>query len=142
MQRIYHHWEKWECVKAGFYESLPPDGMNSDEAREAYKAFLADIPRFVSAMQRVINEWPHSCEQFLTNPSINRIAWMGQAAMCIDTNVSSAFRGGFKLLTPHQQRAANSAAEQMIESWRRQKVEQMNETNRSVHQNMELLWVS
>ena len=142
MQRIYHHWEIWECVKAGFYESATPDGMTADEAKEAYRDFLADIPRFVAAMQRVLAEWPHSCDQFLTNTSINRVAWMGQAAMCIETGVPCAYRGGFKMLTPHQQRAANSAAEQMIAVWRKQKVESLNEASESIHQHMDLPGIS
>lgn len=140
MNRIYHHWEKWECAKAGFYETQAPDGFSPDQAREAYRDFLSDIPRFVSAMQRVIKEWPHSCDQFLSNDSINRIAWMGQAAMCIETGVPNCFRGGFNMLTPHQQKAANSAAYQMIEAWEKIKGDHYEES-RSLHRKMEDLWL-
>ena len=142
MHQIFHHWEKWECVKAGFFDSTPPAGISADEARDMYRDFLADIPRFVAAMNRVINEWPHSCDQFLTNQSINKIAWMGQSAMCIETGVPSCFRGGYKLLSPHQQRAANAAAEQMIMAWRKKKAEGMNGQSESVHQKMGDLWLS
>jgi len=138
--RVYHHWEKWECVKAGFYETEAPPNVTPDDAREAYRAFLADIPRFVSAMQRVLTEWPHSCEQFLTNTSINRIAWMGQAAMCIETGVPSCFRGGFKLLTPHQQKAANAAGAQMILAWEKLQANSY-EKNRAIHSEMGDLWI-
>lgn len=137
MQRIYHHWEKWECVKSGFYETFAPDGMSPDEAREAYKTFLADIPRFVRSMERVINEWPHSCDQFFTNTSINRIAWMGQAAMCIDTGVPSCFRGGFKLLSASQQKTANAYAEKMIAVWIDKKLKEINEKSESVSGSVE-----
>ena len=34
-------------------------------------------------MLRVINEWKFSCEHNLTNPSMNKIAYIGQAACCI-----------------------------------------------------------
>ena len=113
MKRKYHHWEKWECFKAGFYDTTHA----SNNPQEAYRDFLADIPRFEKALQRVLSEWPVSCEQFLTNTHINRIAWLGQASMCIETGVPSVFRGGFKLLTPAQQELANSAAERTLEQY-------------------------
>lgn len=140
MQRIYHHWELWECVQAGFYNPAPPHGMSTEQAQEAYRDFLADIPRFVAAMQRVIEQWPHSCDQFLSNKAINRVAWMGQAAMCNETGVPSVFRGGFKLLTPNQQRAANAAAEQMIASWEKIKGDN-HEESRFVSGSLAGLWV-
>jgi len=117
LNRIYHPYWKWECFKAGFYTSAPPDGIDADQAREMYRDFLADIARFEKAMMRVLNEWPHSCEQFLSNPNINRIAWLGQASMCIETGISCNFRGGFKLLSTDQQRVANKAAEYVLNIW-------------------------
>jgi hypothetical protein len=136
MNRIYHHYEKWECWRAGFYDTTPPRGMSADEACAAYRDFLSDIPRFVAAMDSVLEQWPHSCDQFLSNSSINRIAWMGQAAMCNATGVPSIFRGGFALLSPSQQAAANAAASQMIDRWERMKASQY-ESGESIHIGME-----
>ena len=34
--------------------------------------------------QTVIVEWVNSCEHYLSNFAMNRIAWVGQAAMCYD----------------------------------------------------------
>ena len=110
MMRIYHHWEKWECFLAGFYNTCPPEGLSHDQAIEAYRDFLADVPRFVASMKCVIEQWPNSCDQFLS-----------QAAMCNATGVPSAFRGGFRLLTTRQQNAANSAAAQIISQWEKMK---------------------
>lgn len=117
IKRLYHHWEKWECYPAGFYETVAPDGMDSDAACEAYREFLADIPRFEKALQRVLNEWPNSCEQFLSNIHINRIAWLGQASMCIETRIPACFRAGFKLLDAKQQQAADAAAARTLHHW-------------------------
>jgi len=117
VMRIYHPWWNWECYKAGFYSTVAPGGRTPDEARDAYRVFLADIPRFNTAMLQVADGWKNSCEHFLTNPAINRVAWLGQSAMCIATGVPSIFRGGFKLLTVEQQRAANNAAQMQLESW-------------------------
>jgi hypothetical protein len=117
MKRKWHHFEKWECVPAGMYETLPPDGLKSDGALSAYTAFLGDLPRFESALNRVLTEWPISCEQFLSNPNINRIAWLGQASMCIATGVPSRFRAGFSALDEDGQRDANAMADKYLKAW-------------------------
>lgn len=117
MIRIYHHWEKWECFRAGMYETVPPPGLSADECRRAYADFLTNDARFSMAMQRVLDEWPNSCDQFLSNEDINRVAWMGQASMCIETGVPCVFRGGFKLLSKKQQDRANALAAEYVKKW-------------------------
>lgn len=117
VKRLYHHWERWECYKAGFYNTSPPDGIDNDSALLMYAYFLADIDRFKTATKKVFDEWPNSCEQFLTNQNINRIAWIGQSSMCIETGIPSKYRGGFRLLTDKQQHDANNAAEEMLTQW-------------------------
>lgn len=117
IKKIWHPWNLWECYRAGFYSSALPDGMDAETARQEYKKFLSDIPRFKAAMQRVSREWPNSCEHFLTNEQINRIAWLGQSSMCIETGIGSSFRGGFKLLTLQGQRNANAAAQTFLTEW-------------------------
>lgn len=118
MERIYHTWDKWECYPAGFFENRPPgrnltDGM----CKLMYAQFLADIPRFEEAMAGVLKDWPTSCEQWLSNERMNRIAWLGQAAMCYATGIPSTFCGGFNQLTPEQQNAANLAALKYLNIW-------------------------
>lgn len=117
MKRIFHTWEKWECYPAGFYEDLPPDGMTPAQAIHAYRDFLADIPRFEAALARVLEEWPRSCEHYLSNESMNRIAWLGQASMCIATRVPACFRSGFNLLSEHQKEQANLTALAALNRW-------------------------
>lgn len=99
------------------YDSVPPDGMSADEARCAYADFLSDIERFQTALDRVVEEWPISCEQFLSNDGINRIAWLGQASLAISTGIPARFKAGFKLLDGAQQRAANLAASGTLKLW-------------------------
>ncbi|NTU49499.1 MAG: hypothetical protein HGA87_01145 [Desulfobulbaceae bacterium] len=125
MRRIYHHWEKWECFKAGFYDKSPPDGISKEEALQMYADFLADSDRFKSAINEVFKHWPHSCEQFLTNPEINRVAWLGQASMCITTGVPSFFKSGFRLLSEKQQAVANKVSADAIQEWEQSRNEQM-----------------
>lgn len=117
MERIYHTWDQWECYPAGFYEERPPESMTRTDAIQAYAEFLRDLPRFRGALERVLTEWPKSCEHYLSNVNMNRIAWLGQAAMCIATRVPSSFRGGFNLLAESEQRAANSLALEYLNRW-------------------------
>ncbi len=116
--RIYHTYEKWECYPAGFYESKPLDKtLTREQCEQKYADFLRDIPAFKSAMQKVLSEWRMSCEHYLTNEKMNRIAWMGQASMCIAHGIPSAYCGGFNLLTEQEQLAANEAALEFINIW-------------------------
>ena len=131
MNRIWHPWHKWECYKAGFYETTPPAGMTSDQAREHYAEFLSS-PRFAEYLIVVTGEWGFSCEHFLTNESINRIAWLGQASMCRATSVPSVFRGGFKLLPATEQAKANETAAQALTRW----MKRQHETSNRVHSGM------
>jgi ParB-like chromosome segregation protein Spo0J len=109
--RIYHTWDRWEAFDAGFFDSTPRKRtLTADRCKAMYAEFLRDIPRFREAMQGVLDNWPNSVEHNLTNERMNRIAWLGQAAMCYDTGIPAAFCNGFSLLTEDEQQAANQAA--------------------------------
>lgn len=115
--RILHTWEHWECYPAGFYEDKPPKGMTREECEEKYRDLLADIPTFENALMTVVLTWPKSCEHYLTNDRMNRIAWLGQAALCVHHGIPSAFRGGYNLLSEAQQKAADEAALRAMNFW-------------------------
>jgi hypothetical protein len=114
--RVYHTWEKWECFKAGFYAERIKD-MTTEEGEEKYREFLSDVSAFESALAAVITQWKFSCEHYLTNDRMNRIAWLGQAATCIVLGIPAAHRGGFYLLTAEQQDRANAAALAALNKW-------------------------
>lgn len=114
--RIFHTHDKWECYAAGFYATTK-NGLTRAQGEEMYREFLSDLGRFEEALERVITEWKHSCEHYLTNVAMNRIAWLGQAAMCLATGVPATYRSGFSLLTEEQQLAANELALQYLNIW-------------------------
>lgn len=116
MKRIFHPWNKWECYKAGFYSTSID--ISSDEAKIIYRDFLSDLNRFEIALKKVIREWKFSCEHFLSNPSLNKIAWLGQASACIEIGLPSKFRSGFSLMNINQQRAANNLAYRYYLIWK------------------------
>jgi hypothetical protein len=117
MTRVYHTYDKWECYPAGLYETTPPKGMTAKDANEAYRDFLKDTPLFESQLKRLIEEWPHSTEHYLSNEKMNRIAWLGQAAVCIHSRIPQGFRGGFNLLSKEEQQIANEVALKWLNVW-------------------------
>lgn len=114
--RIFHTWDKWECHKAGFYASKK-EGMKAEECEKLYAEFLSDNEKFKNSLNGVLNEWINSCEHYLTNKAMNRIAWLGQAAMCYATGVPSKFCSGFNLLNNEQQEKANKIALEYLNIW-------------------------
>lgn len=115
--RILHTWDKWECFKAGFYAERPPGGMTQEEGERSYREFLADLNRFEEALEAVTTGWKFSCEHYLTNDRMNRIAWLGQASVAHALAIPSGCRGGFQLLTPDEKYAANMAALKWLNRW-------------------------
>lgn len=115
-KRIYHTWEKWECYPAGFYEEKP-NGMTQDEGEEHYRAFLSDLAQFESALNEVISTWKNSCEHYLTNERMNRIAWLGQASVAQALHIPSCCRGGYNRLTDSQKAAADGLALTYLNKW-------------------------
>lgn len=115
--RILHQWHEWECYPAGFYEEKPPNGMTPEEAEIAFRDFLADIQRFDKALSDVIEGWKNSCEHYLTNERMNRIAWLGQAAACLDSKLPARFCGGYNLLSDEQKLAADLKALEWLNKW-------------------------
>lgn len=114
--RIFHTYEKWECFKAGFYATTK-DGMTKEQCQEAYRDFLGNIPKFKKALKGVITEWKHSCEHYLTNTAMNRIAWLGQASCCYALGIPAEFRSGFSLLSEEQQKKADETALEYLNKW-------------------------
>lgn len=116
--RIYHTWDKWEAFAAGFFDTKPTNqSLTAARMKTMYADFLRDIPRFQTAMDGVLADWPLSTEHNLSNERMNRIAWLGQAAMCWDTGVPAAFCNGYMLLSSEEKQAADLAALGHLNKW-------------------------
>ena len=117
IQRIYHRWEQWEDYPAGFFNEQPPKGMTIEDCQQKYAEFLRDLKLFKKSAYRVIDEWPNATEHNLTNPNMNRIAWIGQSSVCIHYGIPAKYRGGYHLLTDREQLLADSTALEVINFW-------------------------
>lgn len=114
--RIFHHYEKWEHVEYNFFGSNHPK-WTKIQCEHKYKELLADLNEFNSVMNRVVMEWPNACEHNLTNKSMNRIAWLGQASLAYKYQIPCIYSSGFQLLTDNQKEAANNAALEILNTW-------------------------
>ncbi len=116
MKRMYHHYDKWEEIKAGMWRKIP------EKERTTYleKAieFTGNAELYGSYMLRVLDEWPISCEQNLSNKTINRKAWIGHAASCLALDCpEDVTREAWHRLTEQQQDEANERARLAIIKW-------------------------
>lgn len=114
--RIFHTYDKWECHKAGFYKSKH-DTLSKEECEDKYIEVLTDLDLFETLLKRVTVEWKFSCEHYLTNKSMNRIAWLGQASVCLHSGVPSVFSGAWFKLTEEDQERANNLALKYLNLW-------------------------
>jgi ParB-like chromosome segregation protein Spo0J len=115
--RILHTWEKWECFRNGFYDDRPPGGISQEDGEEKYREFLSDLQRFEAALSVVTGEWKFSCEHYLTNERMDRIAWLGQAAAAQAMRMPSCCRGGYNLLSDSQKAGADAMALKYLNIW-------------------------
>lgn len=116
MNRIYHHYSMLEETKAGMWNI--PSGQELKRLNKMALKYMQSIKKFSAGMHRVIKEWKYSCEHNLTIISSNRVAWLGQAAVCLAIGApESCTRVSWYFLTNEQRDKANQSAEIMIQKW-------------------------
>lgn len=116
MKRIYHPYTTWEEVKSGMWDKVSKE--KEDQFLPIAIEFTGDHLRYGMAMNRVINEWPISCENSLTDTGINRKAWLGHAACSLQLGIPEYIvRTAWNQLTEMQRELANSQADHYINQW-------------------------
>lgn len=81
--------------------------------------FMSDTDVFECFMMTVISDWPLSCEVSFTNPQINQVAWLGQAAAAIGIACPEDItKKAWGLLAEEKQIKANEAAKRNIKKWK------------------------
>jgi len=81
MKKTYHPYWLWEDYRVGFYSSCSQ--KTKEEKKHLVVNMFSDYGLTMCYMNKVINTWFYSCEHFFTNESINRVAYLGQAACCL-----------------------------------------------------------
>ena len=114
-KRVYHPVKTWEEIAAGMWAD--EDGMEAMLTRAV--EFTGNHALYGSFMRRVVRAWPVSCENALTDYSLNQKAWLGHAACAMAIGCpESITRKAWSYLTDEQQFLANREAEGAIREWR------------------------
>jgi ParB-like chromosome segregation protein Spo0J len=114
--RIYHTYDKWECHKAGFYANSK-EGLTHEECEDEFARILSDKILFAEILDKLIIEWKYSCEHYLTNKSMNRIAWLGQAAVCFHSGIPARYSSAWFNIPYNLQLEANLVAVKYLNIW-------------------------
>lgn len=102
------YWE-WEDFINGMWGRYDENRLN--EAVE----FTGNWQQYGEAMGQVIEAWPRTMLNSLTNVSINRRAFLGHCAVCFKLSITeSTTRAAWKLLTDQQRFDADAIAEKHI----------------------------
>jgi len=99
---------------------------------ETTVAFTGDHKAYGEWMGKVVDTWPFSCENALTNYKINRKAWLGHAAAALAIGATQAMtRKAWAFLDDRQRALANREAARHIGSWENRYIE-----SQRIHQPM------
>jgi hypothetical protein len=116
MKRIFHHYKKWEDYEAGFYNNC--SGAEKEKKIQAVISMFSSEKLTREYMTKVIELWKYSCEHNFTNESLNKIAYLGQAACCLYNNIpNTVTMEAWSKLDKEVQERADRIAIEIIEKW-------------------------
>jgi hypothetical protein len=106
----YWEWEDWlNGMWAKGDETKLPEAI----------MFTGDHLKYGSAMREVISAWPRTMLNSLTNPSINKRAFLGHCAVSFKLGIQESItRSAWKELTDQQRYLADLVAQSTIDEWR------------------------
>jgi hypothetical protein len=114
-QKFIPYWN-WECYKSGMW--LKVDKITESEMLGEAIKFTSDHILYGRAMSEVIFKWVNSMDNFLTNKSINRKAYLGHCAVFYKKQIPEYIvRKAWKHLSDNQRVLANLEAEKNINKW-------------------------
>ena len=114
LKRVYHPYCDWEELDHNMWGVVENRKKYLSKAKE----FTADHKLYGRFMMRVVREWPVSCENALTDYSLNRKAWIGHAACALALECpEDIVREAWGYLNYEQQLLANKEAERAIQAW-------------------------
>lgn len=111
MKQIYKQYHLWEDYKNGMYDLFEA----SDIEIQKGVSLLSNTDLFFNTCLEILDNWVISCDVNLTNLSINRKAWLGQASCNYKYKLNElAVRKCWALLSNEQRYKANIVADKII----------------------------
>lgn len=116
IKQVYIPYWEWEDWKSGMWRKLKPEDEN--ESLQRAIEFTGDCIKYGNAMHDVINAWPRTMLNSLTNPSINKRAFLGHCAVQFSIGVPEYItRMAWRELTDQQRFEADAVAQRTIDHW-------------------------
>lgn len=115
MKRLFEKYTEWEDYKNGMYEMY----TSEDEDKISQAVYLlTNSVLFLETCKYVVKDWKTTTGVHLTNNTINKKAWLGQACCSYLYQVPELLtRVAWGKLTKEQQDTANNVAETVINSY-------------------------
>lgn len=114
LKRVYHPVEDWEEILHNMWGRVD----NRADMLERAIAFTGDHKRYGNYMVQVVEQWPISCENALTDQNLNQKAWVGHAACALALGCPEDItRKAWGYLTDEQRFLANREAARAITRW-------------------------
>jgi len=116
MKKIYIKYNLWEDYKEGMYSLKKL--VNKNELIKLNINLLSNPDLFYNTGIKLIDIWPNSCDENLSNKNINRLAWIGQAS-CFVNHKSPEYitKKSWKLLDVKTQNKANMVAYKILKHY-------------------------
>lgn len=111
--QYYYHFSFWEDARNGLLSK-----RCQNEGIELAKKVLSSKRLFLNQGKKMIKSWPQCTQQYLTDKSVNRRAYLG-ASVCNFTHGSTEreVRLAWWELTQKQREEANSVADLLLEEF-------------------------
>lgn len=113
MDQIFHPYTEWEDYKNGMYSDKQVEHPLSMKINA--KKMLTSPHLFEKTLKNVLEKWPISSDNMLSNKNMNRRAWLGCAACSyyygIPENITKSV---FSSLSEINQGKANKIADKII----------------------------
>lgn len=114
LPRVWHPVEDWEEIQYNMWGTVKDRSLYLQNAIE----FTSNWDLYGDHMDLVVQEWHVSCENALTDYSLNRKAWVGHAACALYMHCPEDItRKAWGFLTHDQQQMANRRAAIAIRDW-------------------------
>ena len=124
IKQVYIPYWEWEDYLNGMWSK-----GDASRLQEAI-TFTGDHIKYGSAMKEVITAWPRTMLNSLTNPSINKRAFLGHCAVSFKFGIQEVVtRAAWKELTDKQRYDADKVAQETIDEW----LQNYERTNRKLH---------
>lgn len=112
--QIYTPYWEWEDWVNGMWSTISTD----EQLKQAIE-FTGDTELYGMAMGEVATAWPRTMLNSLTNPSINKRAFLGHCAVSYVINIPEhVTRAAWKFLTDKQRIDADAVAQKTIDTWK------------------------